>query len=285
MKNKIILGTVQLGLPYGINNSSGKPSEKDAFNILDYAFENGIQFLDSADAYGDALSVISQYQTKRNRYFQLINKFKIGSSSLSESLRKTLDILTSKSLYCYMYHHYPDYETGSAKHELKKLKETGAIQKAGVSLYGVDQLARVVNDPDIDIIQIPANLLDLNIAKVTLLKKAKANGKEIHVRSIYLQGLFFKDLDSLLGNLIRLRPYLEKIDFISRQHTTDKKKAALNFIVQKEYIDYVVLGIDHVSQLAENLSLVDETFDTSIFEGIDVNSEDVYLLNPANWKL
>lgn len=284
MKNKIILGTAQLGLSYGINNSSGKPSEKDAFNILDYAFAKCIQLLDSADGYGDALSVISHYQTSTNRSFKLINKFRVGSSSLSDSLSRTLDILKSKLLYCYMYHHYPDYETGLVKHELKKLKETGAVQKTGVSLYEVDQLARVVDDPDIDIIQIPANLLDLNKTKINLLKKAKANGKEIHVRSVYLQGLFFKDVNSIQGNLIRMRPYLKKIDIISQQHNADKKKAALNYIFHKEYIDYVVLGIDHVSQLAENLSLVDETFDTSLFEGIEVNSEDMYLLNPANWK-
>ena len=67
MKNKIILGTVQLGIPYGINNSLGKPSEEDAFQILDYAFNKDIRTLDSADGYGDALSVIGHYRTRSDR--------------------------------------------------------------------------------------------------------------------------------------------------------------------------------------------------------------------------
>jgi aryl-alcohol dehydrogenase-like predicted oxidoreductase len=184
-----------------------------------------------------------------------------------------------------MYHHFPDYEARSVMTELQHLKATRAIQKVGVSLYEVDQLAKVVDDSDIDIIQLPANLLDLSQTKINLLGRAKEKGKEIHIRSVYLQGLFFKDLDSLEGNLIRMRPYLEKIDAISRQHATDKKKGALNFIIQKEYVDYVVLGIDRVSQLIENISLLDQSYETSIFEGINVKPEDAYLLNPANWKL
>ena len=48
MKNKIILGTAQFGLDYGINNQSGKVTDKDINQILNYAFENGIKELDTA---------------------------------------------------------------------------------------------------------------------------------------------------------------------------------------------------------------------------------------------
>jgi signal transduction histidine kinase len=44
-KTKLVLGTVQLGLNYGINNSSGKPSQKDIFGILDLAHEQKIESL------------------------------------------------------------------------------------------------------------------------------------------------------------------------------------------------------------------------------------------------
>ena len=58
LNNKLILGTVQMGLPYGINNSTGKVSLEDSLEILDYAFENGIKTLDTAEAYGNAHEVI-----------------------------------------------------------------------------------------------------------------------------------------------------------------------------------------------------------------------------------
>ena len=62
LKKKIILGTVQLGIPYGINNAAGKPSEAEAFRILDFAHANNIDTLDSADNYGEALQVIGRHR-------------------------------------------------------------------------------------------------------------------------------------------------------------------------------------------------------------------------------
>ena len=53
-KNKIILGTAQFGMNYGINNSMGVPEDKDVSSILDYAHKNGINTLDTAIAYGNS---------------------------------------------------------------------------------------------------------------------------------------------------------------------------------------------------------------------------------------
>jgi aryl-alcohol dehydrogenase-like predicted oxidoreductase len=284
MKEKIILGTVQLGLPYGINNKEGKPTEEEAFKILDFAFDNGITSLDTADGYGEALEVIGRYKAYSKRSFRIINKFKIDETPLFDKLNKSLDLLQVPSLFCYMYHHFPDYDSGRAIQDLRELKRNGRIKKIGISLYNVDQLSKVVDDGDIDIIQIPVNILDLSKEKEELLMKAKENGREIHARSVYLQGLFLKSIASLIGNLTGMKPYLEKINLTSLNHNIDLKKAALNFVLQKKCVDHVVLGIDHVSQLKENLALIDPSFNEHIFDGIEVDSGDAYLLNPANWK-
>ena len=61
MIDKLILGTVQLGLNYGVNNSAGKPSLETAFDILNLAYESGIRTIDTAEAYGDSQEVIGQY--------------------------------------------------------------------------------------------------------------------------------------------------------------------------------------------------------------------------------
>ena len=55
------LGTVQLGLNYGISNTGGKPSLETAFNILDGAMKNGINTLDTAAGYGDSEEVIGKW--------------------------------------------------------------------------------------------------------------------------------------------------------------------------------------------------------------------------------
>jgi uncharacterized protein len=284
MKEKIILGTVQLGLPYGINNQEGKPSKEEALKILDFAFDNGITSLDTADGYGEALQVIGRHKALSKRSFRIINKFKVDETILFDKLNKSLNLLQSSSLFCYMYHHFPDYESGKVRQDLRELKKKGMTEKIGVSLYNVDQLTQVVYDNDIDVIQIPVNILDLNKEKEELLIKAKESGKEIHARSVYLQGLFLKGIASLTGNLIGMKSYLEMIKRTSSTHNIDLKKAALNFVLQKKYVDHVVLGIDHVSQLKENLAMIDPLFNGHIFDGIEVDSADAYLLNPANWR-
>lgn len=284
MKEKIILGTVQLGLPYGINNIEGKPTEAEANKILDFAFSNGVTSLDTADNYGEALQVIGKYKALTKRSFRIINKFKVDETILFEKLNRSLNLLQVPSLFCYMYHHFPDYESGSVIQDLRELKKKGLTEKIGISLYNVNQLSQVVDDADIDVIQIPVNILDLNKEKEELLIKAKESGKEVHARSIYLQGLFLKNSASLTGNLTEMKPYLEMIKRTSLTHNIDVKKAALNFVLQKKFVDCVVLGIDHVSQLKENFTMIDPMFDDHIFDTIEVGSKDAYLLNPANWK-
>jgi len=284
MKEKIILGTVQLGLPYGINNKEGKPTEEEAFKILDFAFSNEITSLDTADGYGEALQIIGRYKALSKRSFRIINKFKADETTLFDKLSRSLNLLQVPSLSCYMYHHFPDYLSGSLIQDLRELKKKGLTDKIGISLYNVNQLSHVVDDKDIDVIQIPVNILDLSKEKEALLIKARENGKEIHARSVYLQGLFLKRITALTGNLTGMRPYLEMIQRTSLNHNIDIKKAALNFVLQKKYVDHVVLGIDHVSQLKENLAMIDPSLEAHIFDGIEVDSANAYLLNPANWK-
>ena len=73
----MILGTVELGLDYGINNSEGKPSKMQAFELLDTAWNGGIRELDTAAAYGDSelkknIYRVLSYRAKNWEYQKLI---------------------------------------------------------------------------------------------------------------------------------------------------------------------------------------------------------------------
>ena len=67
MVNKLILGTVQFGLEYGINNLKGKPDKKTVFEILSYANNKGIKYLDTAELYGDAHNLIGEFHKSNPR--------------------------------------------------------------------------------------------------------------------------------------------------------------------------------------------------------------------------
>jgi uncharacterized protein len=284
VKQKIILGTVQLGMPYGINNSGGMPPEEEAFAILDCAYKSNIECLDSADGYGESLQVIGNYHRTRGIRFKIINKFRVDQTSISDKLIASLNILDVPRLYCYMYHHFADYQSKIIQPELSRLKEKGLIQKCGVSIYGVDQLELVGNDPEIDLIQLPVNLLDLTPRKKELLQQAHESGKEIHARSVYMQGLFLRNPETLEGNVKRLKPYLEQLIRNVNAYSHDIKSVALNYVLNLEYVDRVVIGVEKLDQLLENLQLINSNVKAETLDAIQIHPEDAFLLNPANWK-
>ena len=72
MNSKLILGTVQFGLNYGINNTIGKMSEDKVFELLETAYDLGIRTLDTAEAYGNAHSVISNFHKQSKKRFNII---------------------------------------------------------------------------------------------------------------------------------------------------------------------------------------------------------------------
>ena len=61
MKNcRLVLGTAQLGLSYGIANKTGRPDQGVATAIVHEAWKNGIREFDTAQVYGDSEVVLGR---------------------------------------------------------------------------------------------------------------------------------------------------------------------------------------------------------------------------------
>lgn len=284
--NNIILGTVQFGLPYGINNKHGQPDAERVFALLDYAYEQGVRLLDSADAYGSAPDLIGSYHRSRPTRFEVSTKFKSGLHFNAEDwLSEQLEKYSIPALYACMFHDFQDYlDNRAVIFPFKNLIQRGLIQKMGVSVYTNEQLAVVIDDADIAVIQLPFNLLDNTLQRGTLLAKAKTNGKEIHIRSVFLQGLFFMDLYKLPDKLIPLRPALEKLHQLSDQYAIPLASMALAYAVSNRTIDKILVGVDTLGQLQDNLQKLDQILPDELVDAIDTLAvKRVDLLNPTNW--
>jgi aryl-alcohol dehydrogenase-like predicted oxidoreductase len=290
MVSKIILGTVQFGLNYGINNKSGKPESETVFSILDLAFKNDIRLLDTAEAYGNAHEVIGAYHRKSMNRFEVITKFHAGRKELSESLNKrveqNLKILGVSSLYSYMFHSFADFIKyfEHYKSEIELLKKEGLIKKLGVSVYTNNEIEELLNYAEVGLIQLPFNLLDNNRQREQILQKAKKRGIEIHTRSTYLQGLFFMK-EHIPGKLLPLKPYLSEINEIVQKKSIDINTLSLGYSVKQKNIDGVLIGVDSVEHLRENLESLGSPLSDDVAELVDsINVKDTRLLNPSNWK-
>ena len=279
---------MQFGLAYGINNSQGKPTTEAAFAILDRAHAAGIELLDSAEGYGDALAVIGQYHAARAHRFAVISKFKINAeTNLEQAVRQTITTLQIDALWGYMYHNFDDYlAQPNTLTDLVRLKQQGLIARIGASVYGNEQLEIAIENPHIDFIQLPYNLLDNKAQRGELLARAKVKGKIIHIRSVYLQGLFFKNTDEISpdSKLYSLKLPIAALQDLAKAADKPLQQIALQYALQNNNIDGVLTGVDTLEQLNQNIALAENTLPTSFFDTIDtIRVENIALLNPANW--
>ena len=283
--NKLILGTVQFGLDYGINNLSGKPAKIEVFKMLDLAFLNGIHILDTAIAYGNAIELIGAYHRQSVNQFKVISKSKNTSlDTIEKDINTSLEKLNIEVFEGYMLHSMDDYFKDGLVDKLFEIKLLGKVKKIGVSIYHVEELQLLMDDTRIDIIQLPFNVLDNHNIKGDLLLQAKLKGKEIHTRSVFLQGLFFKTIENLDPKFENLKTPLIQLNKIALKAHISIESLALNYCLHKSYIDQVLIGVDNFSQLNQNLSLINA--DLTIENEIDSNIfvDNVAMLNPVNWS-
>ena len=285
--HKIILGTVQFGLNYGINNQRGQPDADRVSGILDYAFAQGIRTLDSADAYGNAPEIIGRYHASRSEQFEIITKFKAGRDFVAEAwLNQQLEKFAVQSLYACLFHDFQDYQANRRViSEFDGLVGKGLVKKVGVSVYTNQQFLEAIQDERISLIQLPYNLLDNDFQRGALLARAKSGGKETHVRSVFLQGLFFMDLGKIPKKLASFEPELEELHQLSSQFNIPLESLALNYAMANENIDRVLIGVDSRKQLETNLSALHQTLPPEMVATVNrIKVKEVDLLNPTNWK-
>ena len=286
-QNKLILGTVQFGLDYGINNNQGKLYAEDVYEILSAAFDGGVRLLDTANAYGNAVSLIGDFhELFPEKKFKIISKFYLKDLK-SNNIYEELKTLKVNQYYAYLYHSFNEYEAAEENvlFILDDYKEKGLINKVGVSVYTNDQFLKAINDEKVELIQFPYNLLDNWSQKGELIKLAKDKGKETHARSVFLQGLFYKNEDEFTDQLKPLIPLINHVKEIANKMNVTLNNFALNYVISNPFIDFALIGVDNKIHLLQNLEILLRKNDKVNFELVDcLKVTETDLLNPVNWK-
>lgn len=287
MKEKLILGTVQFGINYGINNSIGMPSENDVNAILACAYNSGIRTLDTAAAYGLAENRIGNFhELNANQKFTVNTKFSKDSSvTWLQSLINSIHSMKLEQIDTIMFHSFESYLNN--KPDLKEIYATGVskyFKRIGVSVYTNEEMEALVNDELVSVVQLPFNLLDNHLKRNIIVEKLREQKKEIHTRSCFLQGLFFLNEDKIPEKLTAVKPFLNKLKQIAVENKIEMGHLALQYALSKSYIDKVLIGVDTVTQLENNIKWAEETIDGAVFNQIDlIEVTDLDLLNPSKW--
>jgi len=284
--SKLSIGTAQFGLNYGVNNAYGKVSIQSIKEILEMAKEHGVRHIDTAPAYGVSEEVLGKsWPDSKNNSFAVTTKLPPGIEPqvLVQTVKDSLKNLNMMNLYGLMFHRFEDFTktTELVVPILKGLVEEGIVQRYGISIYHPSQLQWLMdNDLVPGIIQLPFSVLDRRFEKFFPILKKKYN-VEIHVRSIFLQGIYFMK-DNLPKHLMAFQVPNQKMLNFAEEINMPYAAFLLSFPFLNQFIDCVVIGFDSVSQFEEILSNVSGVS----LEALDFiyELENEWLLNPSNWK-
>lgn len=196
MARKITLGTVQFGMDYGIANNTGQIEKAEIIKILSYARHIGITTLDTAINYGSCETILGQIGVSN---WKIVTKLPITPEDISDrhkwvrrQVEQSLLRLGVTSIYGVLFHAPLQLLTSAGQElasELQSLREEGIIKKIGVSIYNPDHLEQLFDVCEINLVQAPLNFLNQRIHSSGWADRLIRNGVELHVRSLFLQGL------------------------------------------------------------------------------------------------
>jgi aryl-alcohol dehydrogenase-like predicted oxidoreductase len=298
--DNICIGTAQFGMPYGIANTAGMPDGTEALKTVKTASSNKIYFYDTAPAYGMAESILGEVFEQANIQNDVcvVTKLRPDFSfsdytSLKEEVLESRTRLRINSLWGFLMHRTTlQGDWKEFCRAIDRLKTEGAIKHFGVSVYHPEDALRFAQNPAIDIIQAPFNILDRRLTDNRFFEIAERKNKKVFIRSVFLQGLLLmKEEEIKKKHMSWALPFLTEVRRFAAQHDLDLKTFALSAVCRKVPWAKVIIGIETDKQLTQNINLIrsQEPTDPSIVEtdGAWWDMLPAYpekFLNPALWQ-
>jgi aryl-alcohol dehydrogenase-like predicted oxidoreductase len=291
----LVLGTAQLGLPYGIANKTGQPNQTLANAIIQEAWENGIQEFDTAQGYGESEQVLGESLHRLNiaGKVKVITKFHpmldhLNPDVLDKAIAVSLKNIGVPQLYGIMLHREEMlalWHKGLAE-IISKFVARGIVQKIGVSVYSPEKAIEAINTECIDMVQVPTNVLDRRFEKAGVFEIAKMKGKKVYIRSVFLQGLLLMNVDALPNKLSFVAPFIEKLENLTKEFGLTRHEVAFGYIKSQMPFAQVLFGAETKEQVTENLAAWKKDFPAILGERIRMNFSNVSerILNPLLWQ-
>lgn len=292
------LGTVQLGMNYGINNATGKPDAETSNAILNLAMENGINVLDTAGSYGDSELVIGNWlktvaPSKRPLIVTKVTGIQPGTyQSVKEYIQGKVAAskkrLGVERLDMLLLHNFDEYLRNEdyVRQAMEELKADGEIRFTGASAYSHHDYGKIV-ETGFDATQIPINLFDWTQIENGGMEKLEKSGMIVFARSVFLQGLVFADPDHLPEKMIFARETLIKFRGLCKKYNLTPAVLAMSYVNSLCAITSLVLGCETPRQVQENVDLFSQCVTLSADQLAEIRSCFVdtpgRVLNPGLW--
>lgn len=293
--SRLVLGTAQLGMNYGIANQTGKPDVGQAMEIVEKAWDYGIREYDTAQGYGESekalgnavrslgLSSEVRVMTKLDPDLDHLDK-----TALEQAVKGSLTRLNVPILYGLMLHReeYLELWGRGLGDTLKGFITKGLTKHIGVSVYSPDKALLALKSDGIDMVQLPSNIFDRRFERFGVFEHAKRRGKQIYVRSVFLQGLALMSVEELQGYMQFVSPVLKRLDELCWDSGLTRQGLALCYARYAYPYSKILFGVEMPEQLDENMAYWNESLPVTVVDHVRevFDNVDERILNPIFWN-
>ena len=291
---RLVLGTAQLGMDYGIANLTGQPDLKTCAAIIESAWKGGVREFDTAQAYGKSEKILGRVIQRNNLHERIKVTTKLSTEidhlsreAVFDSIRQSLSRTGISRIHCLLLHKeqmLQQWDTGIGD-LMKALIDSHLVESVGISVYSPETAVRALNTNGITAVQIPSNVLDRRFEKAGIFDDALSTDKKIYVRSVFLQGLLFIKPDDLPRNMMFAHGTLKQFESLVEKHHISKLKLALGYAKHTYPNASIIIGAETPHQVNECLS----AWESVIPNGTLSDSRELFtdvdkrILNPGRW--
>jgi len=256
--NKLGLGSGQFGLDQQAGSQGGfrgRPRDAEAREILGIAARSGLRVLEVSGHSAAAEITLGQVLPKPQPFALTITSVRPdrGPDHAEAEIRGQLARLAVGSVEAILApsatdlfsHHGP-----ALWDRLKKLKDEGLCKKIGVSVYASDDPVGLARRFKPDVVQAPASLLDQRLLIDGTLAELAGMGVEVHLRSIFLNGLLFLPPDRAPSHLKAAAGRISRARRLIAEGRSDPLQAALGFALSRPEASCVLVGVASAAEMS-----------------------------------
>jgi aryl-alcohol dehydrogenase-like predicted oxidoreductase len=280
----------------------GAQDDEDSIDAIERALELGINWIDTAAAYGfghseEVVGRALEGVTERPYVFTKGSLLDGGSGNIVNNLKRdsllrevgdSLRRLRVDAIDLYQIHWpLPDADIEEGWATLAELKEEGLVRHIGVSNFDVEQLRRVQSIAPVETLQPPYSLIERGVER-EILPFAEREGIGVIVYSPMGSGLLTgkmtrERIDSLADDdwrkadarfreprLSRHLALVERLEEVAERHDSSPGAVAIAWTLRNPAVDGAIVGFrraDQVDSLADAATLELDDEDVARLEG------------------
>ena len=252
--SKLGLGSAQFGLDQ-TTLIRGRAPKAEARDILDIAARSQLPVLDVDGHSAVADAALGEVMPRPNPFRISISTVRPdrGPDYVEAEARATLRRLGVEQADAILVPCAADLfgPHGAALwNRLRALKDAGLTRKIGVSVFASDDPLGVARRFRPDIVQAPASLLDQRLLIDGTLAALAGIGVEVHLRSIFLNGLLFLPPDRAPTHLKAAASRISRARRLIAEGRSDPLQAALGFALSRVEAATVLVGVTSSAELS-----------------------------------